>query len=416
MASVKPNFGKDGKTIISYRIRACVGRDEKGVQQFISKTVKPPIDLTPARALKKVQADADAWEKAVKNGEAPAKKQTFKNFIEKDFIPVHVCNGEHSPSTQFFYKDICKRLVEYFGNKELTAIRGLDIEKYLGQLRKEKRIKKDGTEFYFSPSYVDHFRRVLAVAFGFAEKHGLIEKNPMRFVSSVKQEIKQIDYLDETEARSFLAALDKEAPLYWRTAMNVLIYLGLRRGELAGLQWGDIDFEHGSASICRDVINNSETGRKNIVKEAKTEASVSVLPIATPLFPILSEWKKYITSEYGLLMPNAFVFPALPDCYSPIRPDSITQWLGRFVKRNGDKYGFHNVSPHDLRHTFASLLMGAGASVKEVQLLCRHSDASTTMKYYAGANHKALKGATDRLATVLSVEVSKKCQQTCENC
>ena len=404
MASVKINYGKDGKTILSYRVRACVGRDEKGKQILISRTVEPPLDLTPAKALKKVQADADAWEEAVKKGLAPAKKQTFKNFIENDFIPVHVCNGKHSPSTQFFYKDICKRLVEQFGNRQLTAIRGLDIEKYLGQLRTEKHTNKDGSEYIYSPSYVNHFRTVLAVAFGFAEKHGLIEKNPMRFVGSEKQEHKQVDYLDEAEASLFLTALEKEAPMFWKTAMNVLIYLGLRRGELAGLQWGDIDFEQETVNICRDVINNVETGRKNLVKETKTDASSALLPIPSPLLPILKEWKKQITSEYGLLMPSAFVFPALPDNYSPIRPDSITQWLGRFNKRNGDKYGFHNVSPHDLRHTFASLLMGAGASVKEVQLLCRHSNASVTMKYYAGANNKALKGAIDRLAKVLAAE------------
>ena len=404
MASVKINYAKDGRTIISYRVRACIGRDEKGKQILISRTVEPPLGLTPAKALKKVQSDADAWEEAVKKGDAPAKKQTFKSFIEDDFLPVHVCNGEHSPATEFFYKDICKRLVERFGGKQLTAIRGMDIEKYLAEMHTEKYTKKNGEQAIYSASYIDHFRTVLAVAFGFAEKHGLIEKNPMRFVSSVKQESKRIDYLDAQEAKAFLEALSKEAPMFWDTAMRCLIYLGLRRGELAGLQWGDIDFDNESIRICRDVINNVETGRKNLVKEVKTDASNALLPLPMPLIPALKEWKKKVVSDYGFIMPSAFVFPALPDSYSPIRPDSITQWLGRFTKRYGETYGFHNVSPHDLRHTFASLLMGAGASVKEVQLLCRHADASTTLKFYAGANHKALKGATDRLASALAAE------------
>ncbi len=404
MASVKPNYAKDGKTVISYRVRACIGRDEAGKQILISKTVEPPIGLTPKKALKAVQNDADEWEKAVKKGEAPAHKQTFKSFIENDFLPVHVCNGKHSPSTVFFYKDICRRLVDHFGAKQLNTIHALDIDKYLIALQTQKYINKAGKETVYSPAYVHHFRTVLSVAFTFAERKGLVEKNPMRFTEHIKQERKQVDFLDEDEARAFRDALDKEAPLFWKTAMNTLIWLGLRRGELAGLQWGDIDFDEETVHVCRDVINNLETGRKNMVKETKTEASDDVLPIPAPLIPILNEWRQYVISEFEFLMPKAFVFPAIPDCYSPIRPDSITQWLGRFTKRNGEKYGFHNVSPHDLRHTFATLLAASGASGKEVQMLCRHKDQSTTNKYYIGTNSKMLKSATNRLASVLVAE------------
>ena len=98
MASVKQNLNKNGE-IISYRFRACIGRDEKGKQIFSTKTVEPPADLTPAKALKKMQIEADTWEEALKKGYAPVKKLTFQRFINEHFIPVHVCNGKHSPST-----------------------------------------------------------------------------------------------------------------------------------------------------------------------------------------------------------------------------------------------------------------------------------------------------------------------------
>lgn len=158
MASVKPNYNKAGE-IISYRFRACLGRDDyTGKQEFTTKTVPAPLNLTPAKALKKMQVLADLWEEEVKKGNAPAQRLSFKYFIEQEFLPVHVCNGKHSPSTVKFYKDICSKLVDRFGSKNLDAVKSLDIERYLVDLTKEtyKRGKK-GKEQHYSATYINHF-------------------------------------------------------------------------------------------------------------------------------------------------------------------------------------------------------------------------------------------------------------------
>ena len=399
MASVKPNYNKAGE-IISYRFRACIGRDELGKQQFATKTVDVPVGLTPAKALKRMQTEADLWESEVKKGNAPVKKQSFKHFIEEEFIPVHVCGGKHSPSTVFFYKDICKKLTARFGTKPLDSIRSIDIEKYLVDLQKEKRTGKDGQEKPLSASYVGHFRTVLTVAFGFAEKHGMIEKNPMRCVSSIKKDRKEVDFLSEEEARQFLSCLNENASLYWKTAMNVLIRCGLRRGELAGLKWSDIDYEKQTLTVCRDVINNAETDRKNLVKETKSTNSDRELPIAPVLMFMFKAWQKEQAEQYGsMLMPSAFIFGSPVDPYSPIRPDSVTQWLSRFNKT----HGLRNVSPHDLRHTCGTLLLANNATVKETQTFLGHADASTTLRFYCGTNADALKNASDRLSQALAM-------------
>lgn len=401
MASVKPNYNKAGE-IISYRFRACIGRDEiTGKQEFATKTVDAPVGLTPAKALKRMQTEADLWEEEVKKGNAPAKNRTFKRFIDEDFIPVHVCGGKHSPSTVKFYKDICDNLSERFGNKALNNIRSIDIERYLVDLAAMtyKRGKK-GTEKKFSATYIGHHRTVLTVAFGFAEKHGMIEKNPMRFVSSVKADRKEVDFLSKDEAKQFLSCLNADASCYWKTAMNMLIRCGLRRGELAGLKWSDIDMNAQTLTICRDVINNAETDRKNLVKDTKSSNSDRTLPIDLTLMQMLKTWKKAQAEEYGtMLMPSAFIFGSPVDPYNPIRPDSITQWLARFNK----VHGLRNVSPHDLRHTCATLLLANGASVKETQTIMGHADASTTLKFYVGTDMEALKSASDRLSQALAM-------------
>ena len=399
MAHVKPNYNK-AREIISYRFRACVGRDANtGKQTFATKTVDAPVGLTPAKALKRMQTEADLWESEVKKGIAPVQRFTFKYFIEEQFIPVFVCNGTHSPSTVKFYKDVCCKLISRFGQSKLDSIRSLDIERYLVDLTRKAYIRS-GQEHHYSATYINHHRTVLTVAFNFAEMHGMIERNPMRFISAVKKERKEVDFLSESEAKQFISCLDSDAPLYWKTAMNILIRCGLRRGELAGLKWQDIDFNQSTLTVCRDVINNKETNGKNHVKETKSATSDRTIPFDSVLHGLLKSWQKEQAEQYGtMLLPSAFIFGSSMDPYSPIRPDNITQWLDRFNKR----HGLRNVSPHDLRHTCATLLLSNGANIKETQTILGHADASTTLKFYVGTDINALKTASDRLAQALAM-------------
>ena len=397
MASVKENIGSDGK-VISYRWRACIGRDDTtGKQIFATKTVPAPAGLTPAKAKKTMQAQADLWEESVKKGNAPIKDESFKSYIESQFLPVHVCNGKHSPSTIAFYKDICGQLVDRFGRKDLDKITSLDIERYLVDLSNKKRMDKDGNEKPLSASHIKHFRTVLTVAFNFAEKHRLISSNPMRFVDPVKAERKTVDFLTDEEVLLFKTALEEEESLYWKTAITTLIYCGLRRGELCGLQWRDLDFKAGTMDIQRNVICNSETGGKCLVKETKTATSDRQIPVPSSVISMLKALKAEQEKDFGVLLPYAFIFGNITDCYSPNRPDNITRWLNRFEKR----HGLRNVSPHDLRHTCGTLLLQSGATIKETQTILGHADASTTLKFYVGVDNEKLKSAMDRMESML---------------
>ena len=408
MASVKENRNSDGQ-IISYRWRTCIGRDQvTGNQVFVTKTVPAPVGLTPANAKKEMQHQAYEWEKKVKKGDVPVKDITFKTFIERDFIPIHVCKAEHSPSTRVFYKDICTVLVEKFGKRPLDKIRSIDVDRFLRELENEVRIDKHGKEKHLSSTRIKAFRTVLVVAFGFAEKKHLIEKNPMREVDPIKTGKITVDFMNQDEIKKFLKKLDDEInnardnqkweKRFWKTAMYVLIFCGLRRGELAGLQWGDIDLSKRCLMVQRNVIRNYETNG-NLIKKPKSDDSSRPVPIPLTAYTALMEWKAEQENQYGLLLPTAFVFGSQVDPYSPIRPDDITRWLGRFEKRNG----LRKVSPHDLRHTCGTSLLQSGATTKEVQMILGHADASTTLKYYCGIDSDKLKEAGDRLDSYYAV-------------
>ena len=124
MAAIKENVGKDGK-IISYRVRACVGRDGAGKQVWRSVTIsieqvedealKQGFErLTPARQKKIINRLADVWETAEKEQflRTPSARDkgrvTVKDFIEKTWIPIYVEDGKKSPNSVKFFKNTSK--------------------------------------------------------------------------------------------------------------------------------------------------------------------------------------------------------------------------------------------------------------------------------------------------------------------
>lgn len=408
MANVKPNFDKNGK-IISYRLYAYIGIDEiTGKKKQMTKTVPPPAGLSPNKALKRLQTEADHWETEMKDGKAPDQKTTFKHFIECDFIPAHVCNGKHSPSTILFYKDICAQLVEEFGKKQLNGITSLEITKYISKLSNMTYKRgKNGEEKKYSQAYIKHFATVLTVAFDFAVRHRLVIGNPMTLVDPVTSGHKEVDALSEAEAERLFNCLDSDAPLFWQTAIRIMYRNGLRRGEVAGLKWENIDFENETLMVRNNVINNRETGFKNVLKAPKSKSSIRDIPITPDVLELLKRWKVEQATQYGVaLLPSAFVFGSPVDPYNPIRPDSITQWFARFNER----HNLRCVSPHDLRHTCATELIRYGASTKATQTIMGHSDSSITNKYYVKVNQSDLRSAMDRVSAGHDKQRKKEAQ------
>ena len=87
-----------------------------------------------------------------------------------------------------------------------------------------------------------------------------------------------------------------------------------------------------------------------------------------------------------------FLFPSQSSPYQPHDPTYITKHMKRFMKR----IGLPDMSPHDLRHTCASLLLQSGADIKSVQDILGHADASTTLNFYVRASIEAMRVSTQK--------------------
>lgn len=463
MATIDIKRNKQGE-ITGYRIRACVGRDDRYKQIWRTTTIPRPEGLTPAKERREVQRQADAWEEAQKaeyerdHNSVDKTKTTFADFVRLHWWKDHVVDGEHTPDTISFYQHMSGDLIEYFGEKKrLNQIDTEAVKRYIVYLRRDARktafefetvpavrqsVDKDGhitlswdkhrdavqyqvfrqsgrqrtmhkiadteeptftdTEAgdlkvvgylvkmqkrvageRYSDATIMHHYKCLNNILRYARRMKYIKENPCADLSPKEKphvEAGEIDFLDSSQARRFLQCLEAE-PLYWRAFENVLIVTGLRRGEAIGLQWGDIGEDKLTLSIKRNVTLDKNSDNKIHVGKTKGKDARTV-PISSRVYTLLMKLRAEQQERYGALLPTAFIFCRDSDPYLPCFPTEPTRWQRKFVKR----HGLENVSPHDLRHTAATLALEGGADLKQVQELLGHKDPTTTMKFYAGVS------------------------------
>ena len=402
MASIAQNK-KDGK-IVSYKFRACVGRDEFGKQIFRCSTWKVPDGMTPSRAEKAAQKAAAEWErqakdeykkdvlnpKRIREREIARQHTEFSEFALNQWFPICVDDGDHKHTTVDFYRHTTKRVAEYFKGKAIQSITPLDIQKFLIYLRTEYRTKQGKP---VSDKTVRHSYCVLVLIFGFAEEQELLQKNPMDKVDCPKLAKKKVDAFSADEARAFLDLLPN-CDIDFRCMMYLLLTTGLRRGELMGLQWRDLDFQNLTLDVNRNITYSPERG--NVIDTPKTENSVRTIPLLPFVAAQLSEYR---TQEHPQSRETAFVFPSDRGDNIPRTPNAVTHRVKRFMKANN----LPDMSPHDLRHSCATLLLDNWADIKSVQEILGHTNASTTLNFYVRSDIGRMKTATDKFATAFGL-------------
>ena len=183
MASISKNL-KDGK-LISYKFRACIGRDEFGRQVFRCTTWKIPDGIVPSRIEKTAQRAAAAWEKEareeyekdlndpqrIKEREIKRKVNEFSSFVKDVWFPICIDNGEHRHTTVDFYRHTANRVAAYFEGTAIQNITSIDIQKFLIYLRTEYRTKQGKP---ISDKTVKHSYCVLVLIFEFAMEQELL--------------------------------------------------------------------------------------------------------------------------------------------------------------------------------------------------------------------------------------------------
>ena len=172
---------------------------------------------------------------------------------------------------------------------------------------------------------------------------------------------------------------DKEENPRWRIAMQIVLYMGLRRGEVAGLEWKDIDFENKTMKIARSV--QEVNGFGIITKEPKTETSKRVIYIPERLIGYLLEYKTFWDNRKKYLGDRWSKTDRLfcTDDGDDISPGLFIVWLHKIL----DRASLPRVTLHSLRHTNITLQLANGVDMKTVSVRAGHSKASTTSDFYS---------------------------------
>ena len=387
MASIYPNR-KNGK-IISFKFKSYLGRNENGKQVFRCTTWIPDRKMSEGKLTALAEKEATIWEHkllstlAEETRVTSPEEITFKNFVEKKWFPAELNNAEHRNSTIEFRRYLLAVIVNYLGEFKLKSIDSTEIEQYLDYLKNTCKTKQNTQ---VSQQTMRHHYCTLNLIFEYALKLNYIAVNPMTKVKTPKLAKHKVDALSKGEVLEFIKEIEN-LPLMQRLIYTLLLTTGVRRGECFGLQWGDVDFENRIIRIERNVTYTTLKGVT--VGLPKTNTGIREIPITEGVISLLTEYKA-IENYRTSLSDNMFLFHSADSPLKPRNPTYITKHMKKFMKR----IGLPDMSPHDLRHTCASLLLQSGADIKSVQDILGHSNASTTLNFYVRSNMESMQRAT----------------------
>ena len=185
----------------------------------------------------------------------------------------------------------------------------------------------------------------------------------------------------------------------YKAAVMLVLYTGMRRGELCGLNWSDIDLKDGIVHIQRELLY---TPSKGIYEDStKTKQSNRVIQIPDDMIRLLTDYRReQLTRRLELgskWIETDKVFTS--DCGGYIRPDTLTAWFQKFIKRSDLPPEIHL---HSHRHTSATLLIAGGVDIATVSKRLGHADKSTTLNVYTHAIQSADARAAEKLQDILN--------------
>jgi integrase len=215
-----------------------------------------------------------------------------------------------------------------------------------------------------------------ARVFEYARKYEIIDKNPCEFVTypNIKKTTyttSTITFLTKDELKHLLACAKEYFDPLWYTFFLLLAHTGLRRAETLALTWNDINFNKKTLTVNKALSQNLEG--VYTVSYPKSKTSNRTISIDDILIKQLKKWKKLKYKDISNTTNKIFSYGD-NDIY-------ITRPLKK-LKALIKKYNLKDMTIHDFRHTHASLLFEAGATVKDVQNRLGHSSYSVTMDIY----------------------------------
>lgn len=252
------------------------------------------------------------------------------------------------------YKPLFNRINDYYNDIYVKDISAVSISSFLQTISN------------YSQKSVRNHLSIIKQILDFAVINGDISHNSAIYIKVPKN-------LKPAQKRNAISAAEMEKinngigyPLFGLYGY-LLMYTGLRRGEALALKWADINFERKVISVTRSVYHISNNPE---IKSPKTESGIREVFIVDKLYYVLIEYSKNHKADEFIFSTNGGI--------SPLTKSQVAKGWDKYAQT----IGIDNVTPHQLRHTYASILYSAGIQAKSAQMLMGHSDISTTQNIY----------------------------------
>ncbi len=339
-----------------------LGKTQGEVREKLKKAIEESgrLDLTKAGKYTLGQW-MDVWfENYAQIRVRPSSHQTYKGYIENHIKPN-------------------------IGKIPIEKLTSLELQKFYRKLLTEGRVDRIEAENQpkgLSAKTVRNIHQVLSSALDLAVEQKLILVNPALKCALPKVEHREMQTLPAEQLAAFLQEA-KNSGVYELYYLDLAT--GLRRGELLGLKWEDIDLDQGVIRVRRQVARINGKVQEMPLKTKNAYRSIAISQDAVQM---LREMKDKGLGEY--------VFPSPTG--GPISPDSVLNMLHRVLQRAG----LPPLRFHDLRHTFATLALQNGVDIKTVSGMLGHFSAGFTLDTYAHVTTAAQKEAANTMGNILT--------------